>query len=1401
MIHLLCLDCSVTESVAILSRGSLLDDTPGEASVKEPCSSHVRLYSTTSGTLWSSVLKADGPSAIVLKLRTDTVTSGQKPQSEAKKRASSENDRSERDGADTEVPAAVGDSRPPSNERAACNKKSIGKDDKVAAAGKQKPKVKKRRSSNSEDCGTHAAGNTKILPVAGGDDLPLNQQGARKKPSADKDGAVARGVEPQFKLKKRRKEGRGSGDGVHTEISVGDKSAGLSSNQPSECKKLTSDKAGSVVPAEKQWSKASGHTSSANKSHDAGDSSNAEVTASGKDSESRSGASQPLEHPKFLCDKTGSVVPTKKQHLKVRGHSSSGNKSRDTADSGDAFKMSVSGRDSEMISSPPHQHKGLTNIDSSRVTDQMSKPKKRGGTKVKPVVKAASLPLDPQDCRKSSSNEDGSAQSKHKAESSAKKHVSSSSAVHGTGDSTDTTISKILNSDKTPENSHMSSNSTGHDTGNNSNAKIAGIGKESDLPLPHEHRKLTVTDGGHVRKQMSEVKHASSHSKEHGASVVAKGAGFPLNASDSRKPSSNIDGNGQKTHSKVKPHIRSVSAEHGTGDGASAVIRIIPYVDKSADLPLNLLAECKNSSTDSGRTERPKILGHELESGLREESQLSGATSLSEDLKHSEASENQSKSLITAWEKADCGTKMTTGSTSDRHPDESLQYEYRFHNVCPSDPRLTARRQQNYVGIYAAANLVSHSSRHHKSRHHQRHSSDRVKLHIDSATVEKPKHKAPSVRADDSANHHRRRSESLQQQKHVGKSLEHRVDSPAVCSTDAEPAVKPKSNVLSLAEYKKRKSDPRPTAVSSTTPTELTQGDPYYMTSSLAEQLIISYTKHNTPEGRELPSSSATQNDQVVSDQLGPLVVSKWQPGYGQNVDETIKSGSMCSSDLLPEVGFAQKTDGSFEMRSDDLVETGTASGLNHLGTQKTDGSFEMRSDDLVQTVRASDLDHHGTQKTDGSFETRSDDLVQTVRASDLDHRGTQKTDGSFETRSDDLVETVRASDLDHQGTQKTDGSFEMRSDDLVETVRASGLDHHGTQKTDGSFEMRSDDLETVPPSSLDHHGTQTTDGSFEMTADDLEEVVPDSDPDDHHSSEKTGGLFAIRVGDLLETVIGSDRDRSNNHKSTTQKDADKSENVVKCTSDIGLLPTMRSYEVTTKLHKTVPLNSEALAEVAEQPENFTDTAKNFAATVKQKEQMFASDENENSSEPEEDSGLKSNMSLVLKKLDSDVNACSEPLVTSVSSSDAAAEVSLKDSQSDSTVTFSTSASVTDLDSAMETQTASPCVVDNLKRTAGSDNVQDLLNKTKSLVVKATSLVGKAEQDATKMQTVMDSAPEQANVSEGSSPGISSIYTLNFCLFTLFLPEHDYVTFGFLLSQIRLSSVTFMRPTQGDSGS
>ena len=53
------------------------------------------------------------------------------------------------------------------------------------------------------------------------------------------------------------------------------------------------------------------------------------------------------------------------------------------------------------------------------------------------------------------------------------------------------------------------------------------------------------------------------------------------------------------------------------------------------------------------------------------------------------------------------------------------------------------------------------------------------------------------------------------------------------------------------------------------------------------------------------------------------------------------------------------------------------------------------------------------------------------------------------------------------------------------------------------------------------------------------------------------------------------------------------------------------------------------------------------------------------------------------------------------------------------------------------------------------------------------------------------------------SSGLSQLFTtvvdllLGELVYSVFLPERDYVTFGSLLSPIRLSSVTFVRPTQG----
>ena len=134
----------------------------------------------------------------------------------------------------------------------------------------------------------------------------------------------------------------------------------------------------------------------------------------------------------------------------------------------------------------------------------------------------------------------------------------------------------------------------------------------------------------------------------------------------------------------------------------------------------------------------------------------------------------------------------------------------------------------------------------------------------------------------DFANYYRPHPGYLHLQKHAGESLEYRADPVAAHTTSIVPAQKPASKVVSLSEYKKRKSDSKSTAAECTSGlTKSNQDDlPPYMTSSLAEQLIMSYTKcsetagYNLSEHKPLPKPvhsyralSIRQND-VPCDKL-----------------------------------------------------------------------------------------------------------------------------------------------------------------------------------------------------------------------------------------------------------------------------------------------------------------------------------------------------------------------------------------------------------------------------------------------------------------------------------------------------------------------------------------------------
>jgi len=228
-------------------------------------------------------------------------------------------------------------------------------------------------------------------------------------------------------------------------------------------------------------------------------------------------------------------------------------------------------------------------------------------------------------------------------------------------------------------------------------------------------------------------------------------------------------------------------------------------------------------------------------------------------------------------------TEVTNEAYSHRHSNKHLHSKLRGYHRSMSDPHL--RVHPNYRGIYVDTHLTQHP----KTPPQPTHNSDFPDPHTESAavqSVQKPWYEEVLFTAADVDNNYHLHPETLQPQTNTSESQEHQVDvhsidvvqteklmkevlslrsvdlasdcsqhaetlsqscssrsqesqqdSVAICPAEAE---KPKNKVLSLADYKKRKSDPKPTAVTLPRSTAVQQDD-----LSLAEQLIMSYTSSN----------------------------------------------------------------------------------------------------------------------------------------------------------------------------------------------------------------------------------------------------------------------------------------------------------------------------------------------------------------------------------------------------------------------------------------------------------------------------------------------------------------------------------------------------------------------------
>ena len=602
-------------------------------------------------------------------------------------------------------------------------------------------------------------------------------------------------------------------------------------------------------------------------------------------------------------------------------------------------------------------------------------------------------------------------------------------------------------------------------TADSSNAEMTVTDKATDLPSKrlHEHKKLPSADAVCAPGQKSKVKkRVGSNSEDRVTKNITnmkvtasdKGADFHSNLPECRKLSFEGDGTGL-SKTKAKKPVSSNTEVCGTADSDSTSIPEILSFNKSADFSRNKPAKCKKPSSDSRRNERPKFAGGKPNSGLGQgtnpccvTSQFAGghfqgpqptenATKTSvpkaekadsgpkitkeatsgrrsndsdvqnkhkchkRSLSDPQPTENATKTLVPKMDKTNSGTKVTKDATSGHRPDDS---DAQNKNKSLSDPSQTVHHQQKYG---AAADSLSYPSQHPEIQYQQRRTSDCLEPHTESAAVdsrdgfqaEKPEGRVLSSGASGSANCASEHQENIQTQKCASQNLTDQVESVAVEFAEAE---KPKSKVVSLADYKKRKSEPStstPTAVSLSSTAKIGEGDARCMTSSLAEQLIVSYTSRTKADGhvyecvplpKSLHSSEFMNDDDVLvrqdviqSETVGDMCnfqslgqQSVWPPTQHQRgaaVFNTVDGSALSSrygtrgDQFVPKQMHADNFSGDSKYPRDcdvakmiekESVYSSSNLPLEAVSFEKTNGLFEIVNDSLEPAVSRSHSCH-----------------------------------------------------------------------------------------------------------------------------------------------------------------------------------------------------------------------------------------------------------------------------------------------------------------------------------------------------------------------------------------------------------------------------------------------------------
>jgi len=837
----------------------------------------------------TSAVSEDVPERIVLKISSGTVVPDQKTPSKVVKHGSEGSGK--RDKAHTKISASEGDLLP--NQAVLPKKKSTEKDGAVAPGAKPQSKMKKRRNSKSDGfCSRDGSSTQMLAAVDKNADFSLNKPSEYKSTSSHKDGSVVPSQKSQLKAKYRestKHQGHGAGDSSNAK----DKAVKLPSIPLLDGKKLPDANAVGISGGQK--SKVKKRISTDSKGHGTKNVSNTGDNKGGDfpwnlpergklsfDSDgtglltekARSNMKKPVcssgevHNASFTAiqeiksdDKTGDIPLT--ELAKCKNLSSDGQRN-------ERLKFADSKPDSGLGrgSVPPPvsskfrggHDRGLKHFGSAGKT--LAPPKsEKTNSGIKTTGKKATV----------SRRSDEYLQSKNKC------HKRSLSDPHQTvhrqpkhGDGSAAAADRLSHPShhpKTPPRRRYSGDCVEPQT-----AVDSGSGLQSEKP---KSKGLSSGISGSVNRKDSDgsapAADAHSHPSHHPKTPPRR-----RYSGDYVEPQTAVDsGSGlqsEKPKSKVLLSGISGSASRKYSDGSAPAADALSHPTEHPKTPPRRRHSSDyvepQTAMDSGnglRSEKSKCKVLSLGiSGSANQKNSDGSALAGDALSHPSQHPKTPPRRRYSGDYVEAETAMYSGS--------GLQSEKPKSKGLSSGISGLANRNDS-DGSAPAADAVRHPSQYPKTPTRQRRTDDDYLHHqttstaMDSSgglqTEKLPKCKVPSSGVSSLANRGSQHPEAVHTQKHGGKSPKHPVKSVAK-------AEKPKSKVVSLADYKKRKSDPNSAAASVPGPTKISHGDSQIMTSSLAEQLISSCTETTKASGgvyerKKLVDSSGFMSDSAVA--------------------------------------------------------------------------------------------------------------------------------------------------------------------------------------------------------------------------------------------------------------------------------------------------------------------------------------------------------------------------------------------------------------------------------------------------------------------------------------------------------------------------------------------------------